>query len=89
MKMYEFHQWYMEQSAKERVVFALRVKPIDFFGEGEKLLWYQFKDIYEVYHQDALDVSLIDTWVLMLIQRCRREPYFSVGFMDPSLVNQD
>lgn len=63
-KMYEFHQWYMEQLAKERVMFALRVKLIDFFGEGEKLLWLEFKDIYEVYHQDALDVFLISVWVL-------------------------
>ena len=45
-------------------MFALRVKPIDFFGEGEKILWLEFKDIYEVYHQDALNVSLISTWVL-------------------------
>lgn len=62
--MYKFYQWYMEQSAKERLMFALRVKPIDFFGEGEKLLWLEFKKIYEMYHQDALDVSLISTWVL-------------------------
>nr|TKW28387.1 hypothetical protein SEVIR_3G317300v2 [Setaria viridis] len=87
-KMYEFHEWYIEQSANERLMFALQVKPIDFFGEGEKLLWIEFKDIYKVYHQDALDISLISAWVMMLIQRCHRESYFNVGFMDPSLVNQ-
>nr|TKW27235.1 hypothetical protein SEVIR_3G244600v2 [Setaria viridis] len=87
-KMYEFHEWYMKRSADERLVFGLRVKPIDFFGEGEKVLWMELKDIYEVYHQDALDISLISAWVLILIQRCRRELYFNVGFMDPSLVNQ-
>nr|TKW01054.1 hypothetical protein SEVIR_8G151800v2 [Setaria viridis] len=87
-KMYEFHLWYMDQLAKERVMFTLRVKTIDFFGEGEKLLWLEFKDIYEVYHQDALDVSLISAYVLMLIQRCRRESYFNIGVMDPALVNQ-
>nr|TKW28568.1 hypothetical protein SEVIR_3G336900v2 [Setaria viridis] len=87
-KMYEFHQWYMEQSAKERLMFILLVKPIDFIGEAEKLLWLEFKDIYEVYHQNTLDVSLISAWVPMQIQRCRRESYFNVDFMDPALVNQ-
>ena len=44
-------------------MFGLKVKPIDFYGEGEKVLWLEFKDIYEVYHHDALDVSLISAWV--------------------------
>ncbi|XP_072146361.1 uncharacterized protein [Setaria viridis] len=63
-KIYEFHEWYMEQSADKRHMFGLRVKPIDFFGEGEKVLRTEFKNIYEVYHKDALDVSRIITWVL-------------------------
>ena len=37
-KLYKFRQWYMEQSANDRIMFALLIKPIDFFGEGEKLL---------------------------------------------------
>ncbi|RCV21135.1 hypothetical protein SETIT_4G113400v2 [Setaria italica] len=54
----------MEQSANERTMFALLVKLIDYFGDGEQLMRLEFKDIYEVYHQDALDVSLIIAWVL-------------------------
>ena len=63
-KMYAFHQWYMMASADSREMFGLKVKPIDFYGEGEKVLWLDFKDIYEVYHHDALDISLISVWVL-------------------------
>lgn len=66
-KMYEFHEWYMNTSADQTSMFTLKVKPIDFYGEGEKSLWLEFKDIYEVYHQDALDVSLISAWALLLI----------------------
>nr|TKW10006.1 hypothetical protein SEVIR_6G139700v2 [Setaria viridis] len=87
-KMYEFHQLYMKVYADSREMLGLKVKPIDFYGEGEKVLWLDFQDIYEVYHHDALDVSLISAWVLMLIQTCRREAYLHIGFMDPSIVNQ-
>ena len=64
LKMYEFHEWYMKQSAIDKKMFGLKVKPIDFFGEGEKVQWLEFKVIYEVYHHDALDVSLISAWAL-------------------------
>lgn len=63
-KMYAFHQWYMMASADSREMIGMKVKPIDFHGEGEKVLWLDFKDIYEVYHHDALDVSLISAWIL-------------------------
>ena len=62
--MYAFHQWYMMASADSREMLGLKVKTIDFYGKGEKVLWLEFKDIYEVYHHDALDVSLISAWIL-------------------------
>lgn len=62
--MYELHGWYMKHSVNEREMLGLKVNPIDFFGEGEKVLWLQFKNIYEVYHQDALDASLVSAWAL-------------------------
>jgi len=39
------------------------VKDEDFFN-GEDTIWLEFKDIYEIYQRDALDMSLIQTWVL-------------------------
>nr|TKW03441.1 hypothetical protein SEVIR_7G023700v2 [Setaria viridis] len=77
-KMYEFHQWYMMAAADSREMFSLKVKPIDFYSEGEKVLWLDFKDIYKVYHHDAVNVSLISA-----------SAYLHIGFMDPSVVNQN
>jgi hypothetical protein len=33
--------------------------PEDFATEGNKVVWLDFIDIYEVYHQDALSTDLI------------------------------
>jgi hypothetical protein len=33
--------------------------PEDFATEGNKVVWLEFKDIYEVYHLDALNTDLI------------------------------
>jgi hypothetical protein len=33
--------------------------PEDFATEGNKVVWLDFKYIYEVYHQDALNTDLI------------------------------
>jgi hypothetical protein len=38
--------------------------PEDFATEGYKVVWLEFKDIYEVYHQDALNTNLIVAWCL-------------------------
>lgn len=62
-KMRRFHQWYLEQSRSKRRMFGVRVKDHDFFN-GEETIWLEFKDIYEVYHKDAMDVSLVACWVL-------------------------
>ncbi|CAN6374334.1 unnamed protein product [Urochloa humidicola] len=78
----------MEQARKGRKMFGVRVKEEDFFN-GEQTIWLEFKYIYDVYQRDALDVSLIACWVLMEIQRCRREQIFYVGFMDPAKINAD
>jgi hypothetical protein len=33
--------------------------PEDFATEGNKVVWLEFKDIYEIYHLDALNTDLI------------------------------
>jgi hypothetical protein len=38
--------------------------PEDFATESNKVVWLEFKDIYEVYHQDALNTDLIIAWCL-------------------------
>ena len=58
-KMHRFHQWYMTMSKKGRERFGMLVRPDDFSGEGEKVVWLKFKDIYDVYHLDVLNTDLI------------------------------
>jgi hypothetical protein len=63
-KMYKFHEWYMRQSLKGVHNIAMIAAPKDFATEGNKVVWMDFKDIYEVYHQDALNTDLIIAWCL-------------------------
>jgi hypothetical protein len=63
-KMYKFHEWYMWQSLKGVHNIVMFAAPEDFATEGNKVVWLDFKDIYEVYHQDALNTDLIVTWCL-------------------------
>lgn len=63
-KMYEYHEWYMKASANGDTMFPLLVKLIDYFGHGEQLLWLEYEDVYQVHHQDALDVCLVSAWTL-------------------------
>jgi len=62
-KMYLFNGWYMVQASKGRKMFGCRVKDEDFFN-GEETIWLEFRDIHEIYQRDALDISLIQIWVL-------------------------
>jgi hypothetical protein len=43
---------------------AMLAAPEDFSTEGNKVVSLEFKDIYEVYHQDALTTNLIIAWCL-------------------------
>jgi hypothetical protein len=38
--------------------------PEEFATEGNNVVWLDFKDIYEVYHQDAWNTNLIVAWCL-------------------------
>jgi hypothetical protein len=62
--MCKFHEWYMRQSLKGVHSIAMLAAPDDFATEGNQVVWMEFKDIYEVYHQDALNTELIITWCL-------------------------
>jgi hypothetical protein len=62
-QMRRFHDWYMAESKKGRQMISVLIKDIDYF-RGPDEMFIDFSDIYEIYHQDALDVSLISCWVL-------------------------
>nr|AAX95593.1 hypothetical protein [Oryza sativa Japonica Group]ABF97743.1 transposon protein, putative, CACTA, En/Spm sub-class [Oryza sativa Japonica Group] len=85
-QMYKFHQLYMEMSATGREMIGARIRDTDFL-QGDDILWINFREIYELYQLDALDVSIMSCWILMEIQRARRRRVFDTGFIDPRKVN--
>ena len=40
-----------------------KIKDDDFF-RGEAIIWINWEEVYQLYHQDALDVSMVGLWVL-------------------------
>lgn len=58
-----FHEWYMAESAQGRTMFALILKD-EYFHRGEEDIWLEFEDLYNFYHQDAVNVSLMSCWCL-------------------------
>ncbi|XP_052159476.1 uncharacterized protein LOC127776981 [Oryza glaberrima] len=85
-QMYRFHQWYMDKSAMGREMFGARVRNSDYY-QGEDVIWIRYKEVFDLYHLKALDVSILSAWTLMEIQLCRQHNKFNTGFMDPHKVN--
>jgi hypothetical protein len=54
----------MRQSLKGVHNIAMLAAPEDFATECNKVVMLKFKDIYEVYHQDALNTDFIVAWCL-------------------------
>nr|CAE02208.2 OSJNBa0095H06.15 [Oryza sativa Japonica Group]CAE05431.2 OSJNBa0059H15.1 [Oryza sativa Japonica Group] len=87
-QMYKFHARYMEMSANGREMFGARIRNPDFL-QGEDVLWIHFKDVFDLYHRDALDVSLLSAWILMEIQRARQRGFYDTGFIVPRKINTE
>nr|AAU90141.1 putative hydroxyproline-rich glycoprotein [Oryza sativa Japonica Group] len=86
-QMYKFHERYMEMSAKGREMFGARIRNPDFLQWED--LWIHFKDLFDLYQLDALDISLLRAWILMEIQRARRRRVYDTGFIDPWKINTE
>jgi hypothetical protein len=54
----------MRQSAKGVHSFGMLARPKDFATKGNKVVWLECRDIYEVYHLNALNTDLIVAWCL-------------------------
>ena len=62
-QMYRFHQWYLDKSGMGREMFGARVRNSVYY-QGDDVLWIHYKDVFDLYNRDALDVSLLSTWTL-------------------------
>jgi hypothetical protein len=63
-KMRRFDDWYLKKSAEGLEMFVMLVRLGDFALQNEKVAWLQFKEIYEIYHLDALNTDLMMAWCL-------------------------
>ena len=60
-KMCELHQWYMKASTTKDVIFRAQVQDRH-FHRGMDDVWIEFENLYDLYHQDALDKSLLSVF---------------------------
>jgi hypothetical protein len=54
----------MRQSLKGVHSIGMLAAPEDFATKGNKVVWLDFKNIYEVYHLNAMNTDLIVAWCL-------------------------
>jgi hypothetical protein len=62
-QMRRLHQWYLDYSRQGFQAFPVRYTD-DYFLNGDGSFWVYFKDLYELYKADALDVSIVRVWTL-------------------------
>jgi hypothetical protein len=61
--MRAFHKLYMERSKASQYTFGVKYRHHDFFhGDDDFLI--EFEDVHAIYHQDALDISLVSCWIM-------------------------
>jgi len=62
-KMRRLHDRYMIMMSQCVFISGAKIKDDDFF-RGEAIIWINWEEVYQLYHQDALDVSMVGLWVL-------------------------
>ena len=61
--MRELHRWYLKYSAEGNIMFSARVQDRH-FHRGIDDIWIEFSNLYDLYHQDALDKSLLSVFYM-------------------------
>ena len=62
-RMRELHQWYLKACANAYIMLAARIKHTHFY-RGMDDIWIDFDHFLFLFHQDALDKSLISVWAI-------------------------
>ena len=62
-RMHELHAWYLKASASKDVVFRARIQDRH-FHRGMDDIWIEFENLYDLYHQDTLDKSLLGVYAM-------------------------
>jgi len=64
-RMRELHQWYMKLSAEGNVMFATRIQDRH-FHRGIDHVWIEVEFFLFLYHQNALDKSLLSAFTMLV-----------------------
>ena len=62
-KMHALHRWYLKAFAEGQMVISALVKDEHYFRGTDEIMIF-FEEFCYLYHQDALDKSLLSAWVL-------------------------
>ena len=60
-RMLELHQWYLKAYAEGYIMLAAQIKHTHFY-RGMDDIWIDFDHFLFLFHQDALDKSLVSVW---------------------------
>ena len=63
MQMRRLHNLYMKAMADLQFMQGAKFTDDDFL-RGEGIIWINWKEVYQLYHQDQLDISIISFWLL-------------------------
>jgi hypothetical protein len=59
-QMRRLHDYYMLASSHGDIMLGVWIKDEDYFHD-EDVIWLNFEELYQLYHQDALDISFVST----------------------------
>ena len=63
MQMRRLHDLYMKAMSDCNFMQGAKITDEDFF-RGEAIIWIDWEEIYQLYHQDSLDISIVTLWLL-------------------------
>jgi hypothetical protein len=61
MQMRRLHDYYA--SSRGDIMLGVRIKVEDYF-HGEDVIWSNFEKLYQLYYQDAINISFVSTYLL-------------------------
>ena len=63
MEMRRLHDCYMQAMSNLNFMQGAKFTDDDFL-RGEGMIWLNWEEIYQLYHQDTLDISIVSLWLL-------------------------
>ena len=63
MRMHELHNWYMKACSEGNVMLIAQIQD-GHFHRGMDDVWIEFIGLWYLYHQDALDKSLVSVFTM-------------------------